>query len=108
MGSDFRACFALHCETCGCEFCAWCFNLSQATTEATASRVNHLHVMQCALNPPTHRGGYYGTLADFNTVHSERRRKAVVSYISSDVAQEDKVPLQQSIFQDLQDLAITL
>lgn len=102
MGSDFRACFALKCPSCLCDFCAWCFNVSSNAGE------NHSHVKVCALNPPAHRGSYDGTLEAFNIVHSSRRRLEVLEYIDQRVLSADREAVKEIMKKDLSDLLIAL
>jgi hypothetical protein len=69
---DYAGCMALYCQ-CGCGFCAWC--LADCGADA------HPHVLQCPHN--LQRGGYGGSLEQFNTAHRARVRPLVLAYLAT-------------------------
>ena len=93
---DWEACFAVKHEgsmgnkTFGClkYFCGWCIDPFED------SHACHEHVKYCRLNQnPRYRGGYYGTLDEFNVVQASVRREKVKQYVLSSVDQGDREPL---------------
>ena len=50
----------------------------------------------------------YGTIEEFNQVHSTRRREIVLDYIRTKVDQGDQDSLKAFLQEDLADLRITL
>ena len=97
---DFEACFAITCPNCQCGFCGWCL--------ADCGRDAHPHVKQCPSAPARHRGGYHGTLAEFNAVHVEKRRTEVARYLREQVLEGDRDRVKKAIALDLGDLGIRL
>ena len=94
---DFEGCFAVGCNACNCQFCAWC--LTDCGKDA------HPHVKVCpkSLAP----GGYFGQLVQFNTVHLERRKKLVVEYLDK-LSPADRGATTTAIVNDLRDLGIQI
>ena len=70
--ADFEGCFALTCGRCRCGFCAWC--LEDCGNDA------HAHVAQC---PEGAQNGYYGTFAQFEEHHVQRRRRQVEAFLGT-------------------------
>ena len=97
---DFEACIAITCSNCQCGFCGWCL--------ADCGRDAHPHVKQCPSAPARHRGGYHGTLAEFNAVHVEKRRTEVARYLREQVLEGDRDRVKKAIALDLGDLGIRL
>lgn len=70
---DFDGCFALKCsrQSCACSFCALC--LADCGTDA------HSHVARCT-KYGGNRGGYYGSLEQFDNAHRIRRGDLLKDY----------------------------
>lgn len=94
---DFEGCFAVGCNACNCQFCAWC--LKDCGKDA------HPHVKEClkSLAP----GGYFGQLGQFNSVHLQRRKELVVEYLDK-LSPADRVATKTAIVNDLRDLGIQI
>ena len=92
---DFDGCMALTCSQCSCGFCGWCL--------ADCGRDAHEHVKQCCQAPAKQRGGFYGSMVEFNEVHRGRRQQALERYFAEKVAAEDRAPLQQAVARDMQE-----
>ena len=67
---DFDGCFALSCNRCRCNFCAYC--LKDCGNDA------HAHVASCSLNPSN---DVYGN-CDFEEVQNKRKKSAVNHFLS--------------------------
>ena len=114
---DFTACFAVEHlsdqekqyqryttnQGCGHWFCGWCFK------ECVGGQDCHQHVKQCSVAPPHQRGGYHGTMLEFNQVHAAARRTKVLHYLQHNVPDEaEKSKLREVLAADLRDLGIKL
>ena len=58
----------------------------------------HRHVAHCPLSLSP--GGLWGSPADFNAAHCERRRKEILSYIQSAVGENCRKDVLESIRKD--------
>jgi translation initiation factor 1 (eIF-1/SUI1) len=95
---DFDGCMAVTCDRCKCGFCGWC--LADCGADA------HDHVKKCVHS--LRKGGFYGSQAEFNQVHRQRRGAAVTAYLATILDGEERRLVQQQIEGDLRDLGITL
>mmetsp|Transcript_9156 Transcript_9156/g.13804 ORF Transcript_9156/g.13804 Transcript_9156/m.13804 type:complete len:890 (-) Transcript_9156:83-2752(-) len=109
---DFDACFAVqhspdamrgHGQGCSRYFCGWCL----APSEGSAAC--HSHVKVCPAAPAQRRGSWNGNMDEFNVVHGQRRRAAVLQYLADRVPNlEEKTAVYHAIAGDLNDLNIYL
>jgi serine/threonine protein kinase len=78
--TDFTGCFAVTCQECGCGFCGWC--LADCGDDA------HPHVLRCPHNKK--RGGYWGTVEQYNQAKNGRITAKLHSYLNrkSQIARE--------------------
>lgn len=108
---DFAGCFAVEHTSderglrtgCGQFFCGWC--LAKFREHGAC----HDHVKHsCRLNP--NPGQYFGKFPeDFNTVHGQRRRGLVLTYLEDNIGDaEDREEVKKTLKGDLSDLGITL
>ena len=90
-------------QGCGHWFCGWCFK------ECVGGQDCHQHVKQCSVAPPHQRGGYHGTMPEFNQVHAAARRTKLLHYLQHNVPDEaEKSKLREVLAADLRDLGIKL
>jgi ankyrin repeat protein/serine/threonine protein kinase len=75
---EFDNCFALTCGKCRAGFCAWC--LHDCGDDA------HQHVANCVYNRA--RPSVFGSLAQFDACHVERRERLVAEYVRERVREE--------------------
>eukprot|EP01041_Mallomonas_annulata_P013108 gene13108-27681_t len=94
---DFDGCFAVRCSTCHFGFCGWCLK--------DCGRDAHAHVKTCRRS--MQRGGLNGTQAQFNQIHSERRKGGVRAYIR-ELAVDLQQEVKQAVAGDLVGLNIAL
>ena len=74
---------------------------------ADCGRDAHDHVRRCPSS--LHPGGHAGTLLEFNNVHRDRRRAAVLQYLGSPaVAAGDREAVVAAVAADLKELGIKL
>ena len=95
---DFDSCFAVTCNLCGNEFCAWC--LLDCGEDA------HKHVMQCRESKSP--GSVHGTFDQFNEHQNSKRKQRVEQYLAQAVSAEDRVAVMRAIEVDLRDLGIVI
>eukprot|EP01034_Spumella_vulgaris_P022513 gene22513-28642_t len=95
---DFEGCFALHCgkNQCGAAFCAWCL--------ADCGRDAHAHVLAC---PENVGRSYYGTKAQFEAHHCQRRAKKVRQMIARQPGEVQRFA-KHILQKDVEELGIKL
>ena len=95
---EFDACFAVRCNLCGNDFCAWCL--------LDCGRDAHEHVKRCPESK--HPGSVYGTKEQFEDHQNGRRKLKVQQYLAQTVAAKDRAAVKTAIEVDLRDLGIVL
>lgn len=94
---DFDGCFAVRCQHCRCEFCAWCttyYNMSDA----------HRHVAHCS---ESNGAGIYSTMQVFNRHHNARRRRRIIEKLRGKGQEIQKLTLAR-LGIELRDLGIVI
>ena len=95
---DFVDCFDLKCSACACHFCGWC--LQDCANDA------HRHVANCRHNPV--RPDVFGTQAQFETCHRDRREKLVAAYLRDKVRAELRNDVRDAVAPELRALGIDM
>lgn len=100
---DFDGCFAVGCTICDGHFCGWC--LQDFGKGNVGNRATHAHVKHCPAAPAHRRGGYFGTIEEFNELHAFRRLQEVWYYLQVKVTEEaEKRAVVEAIKGDLRDV----
>ncbi|EGD79263.1 hypothetical protein PTSG_09987 [Salpingoeca rosetta] len=94
---DFDGCFALTCAHCKCGFCAWCLT----------DRGNDAHPCAAQCGEKYGRGGYFGTLREFEQHHVRRRQAELDTYLGT-LTPEVRGRVVTACRRDAQDLGIKL